>query len=700
MPAQFAASSETDRLPYPETRRVDQVDEYHGVQVADPYRWREDDPRQSQEVADWIAAENKVTRAYLDAIPELPAIRQRLADRWNYERFSAPWQVAGRYFYFKNDGLQNQSVLYVADNFRAEGRVLLDPNTWSDDGAVAMGQAKASDDGRLLAYTRQEAGSDWSIIRVVEVDTGEQLSDELKWARHGNIVWNAQGDGFYYARYPEPLEGQQYQALSLNQSIHFHRLGAPQSEDELVYRRPDHPTWSFWLTRTDDDQYLVLSIARSTDPQNQVLVRPVAAGEDADWTTLIGDFDNEFAFIGNVGPRLLFLTDLGAAAKRIVALDAARPGRENLEPVVAAVNDTLVGASLIDGKLICQYLHDVAARVELFTPAGDSLGELALPGVGTADGFGGKQDDTETFYTFTNYTEPPSIYRYDLRSGASERIRTSKVEFDPSGYEAKQVFVTGKDGARIPMIISHRKGLELTGGNPTLLYGYGGFNISITLYFSVEYAAWMDMGGVLAVANLRGGGEYGEAWHQAGKGRHKQNVFDDFVAAAEWLIDQRYTSREKLAVMGGSNGGLLVGAVETQRPELFGACLPAVGVMDMLRYDQFTAGHFWRDEYGTAEDPEMFKTLLAYSPYHNIEPGVRYPATLITTADTDDRVVPMHSFKFAAALQHAQAGDAPILIRIETRAGHGAGTPMSKRIDQAADKWAFLYKSLSMSAED
>jgi prolyl oligopeptidase len=700
MPSPFAASSETDRLPYPETRRVDQVDDYHGVQVADPYRWLEDDPRQSQEVADWIAAENKVTRAYLDAIPELPAIRQRLADRWNYERFSAPWQVAGRYFYFKNDGLQNQSVLYVADNFRAEGRVLLDPNTWSDDGAVAMGQAKASDDGRLLAYTRQEAGSDWSIIRVVEVDTGEQLSDELKWARHGNIVWNAQGDGFYYARYPEPLEGQQYQALSLNQSIHFHRLGAPQSEDELVYRRPDHPTWSFWLTRTDDDQYLVLSIARSTDPQNQVLVRPVAAGDDADWTTLIGDFDNEFAFIGNVGPRLLFLTDLGAAAKRIVALDAARPGRENFEPVVAAVNDTLVGASLIDGKLICQYLHDVAARVELFTPAGDSLGELALPGVGTADGFGGKQDDTETFYTFTNYTAPPSIYRYDLRSGASERIRTSKVEFDPSGYEAKQVFVTGKDGARIPMIISHRKGLELTGGNPTLLYGYGGFNISITPYFSVEYAAWMDMGGVLAVANLRGGGEYGEAWHQAGKGRHKQNVFDDFVAAAEWLIDQRYTSREKLAVMGGSNGGLLVGAVETQRPELFGACLPAVGVMDMLRYDQFTAGHFWRDEYGTAEDPEMFKTLLAYSPYHNIEPGVRYPATLITTADTDDRVVPMHSFKFAAALQHAQAGDAPILIRIETRAGHGAGTPMSKRIDQAADKWAFLYKSLSMSAEE
>ncbi|HEX6962765.1 MAG TPA: prolyl oligopeptidase family serine peptidase, partial [Lacipirellula sp.] len=699
-PLLFMSATYAQELPlsYPETRRVDQVDEYHGVKVADPYRWLEEDARTSTEVAEWIAAQNKVTRAFLDAIPELPQIRDSLASLWNYERYSAPWQMAGRYFYHKNDGLQNQSVLYVAETYDGEGRVLLDPNTWSEDGTIALGQTQVSEDGRLLAYARQEAGSDWSTIRVVEVDTGRDLADELKWARHGNIVWNAEGDGFYYARYPEPPEGEKYQALSLNQMIYFHRLGQPQSDDRLVFRQPDNPTWSFWLTRTDDNQYLVLMIFRSTDPQNQVLVRGLDAPDDAPWTTLIGDFKNEFGFIGNLGSRMFFLTDLEAPTKRVVAIDVKRPGDENAENVVGAAKDTLTNVSLIDNKLICQYLKDVAARVELFTPTGDPLGELELPGVGTADGFGGKQFDKETFFAFTSYTTPTSIYRYDLTSGEMQKIRAPQIEFNPDEYESKQVFCTSKDGTRIPMIIAHRKGVELNGQNPTLLYAYGGFSISLTPYFSVEYAAWMDMGGVVAIANLRGGGEYGEAWHLAGKQLNKQNVFDDFIAAAEWLIENDYTSTEKLAIMGGSNGGLLVGAVETQRPDLFGACLPSVGVMDMLRYDQFTAGHFWRDEYGTADDPEQFKALLAYSPYHNIEPGTAYPATLVTTADTDDRVVPMHSFKFAAAMQHAQAGDAPILIRIETRAGHGAGTPISKRIDLAADRWAFLWKSLGMSA--
>ena len=691
------AHAKEAKLTYPDTRRVDQTDDFHGTQVADPYRWLEDDPRTSPEVADWIAAENEVTRAYLDAIPELPKIRKRLAGLWNFERYSAPWQKGGKYFYFKNDGLQNQSVLYVADSYDGAGRTLIDPNKWTADGTVAMGQTVVSDDGRLLAYARQEAGSDWSNIHVVEVETGHELPDVLKWARHGNIVWNAAGDGFYYARYPEPAEGEQYQALSLNQAIHFHKLGNLQSADKLIFNQPEHPTWSFWLSRTDDDQFLVLTISRSTDPQNQVLIRRVDAGHDAPWTTLIGDFDNEFGFFGNLDSKLFFVTDLDAATKRVVTMNVDQPGREHLQEIVGPVKATLENASLLDGKLILQYLEDVATRVELFTPTGDPLGEVKLPGIGTAGGFGGDQDDKETFYAFTSYTTPTSIYHYDLVTGATQLIRAPEVEFNPADYESKQVFATSKDGTKVPIIITHRKGLKLDGQNPTLLYAYGGFNISITPTFSIEYAAWMDMGGVIAVANLRGGGEYGEEWHQAGKQLNKQNVFDDFVAAAEWLIAEKYTSSPKLAIMGGSNGGLLVGAVETQCPELFGACLPAVGVMDMLRYDQFTAGHFWRDEYGVATDPEQFKTLFAYSPYHNIKPGTKYPATLITTADTDDRVVPMHSFKYAAALQAAQAGDAPILIRIETRAGHGAGTPITKRIDQAADKWAFLWHALGMS---
>ena len=687
-------------MSYPATRRVDQVDEYHGMKVADPYRWLEQDPRSSEEVDAWIAAQNKVTRAFLDGIPELGAIRQRLSDLWNYERYSAPWQVASRYFYFKNDGLQNQAVLYVADSYDADGRVLIDPNTWSEDGTIAMGQAKMSDDGKLLAYTRQAAGSDWSTVHVVEVHTGTELPDKLQWARHGNIVWNAASDGFHYARYPEPPEGEEHQALSLNQMIYFHRLGDDQADDKLVFRRPDQPKWSFWLTRTDDDRYLVLSMFRSTDPQNQVLVRPVGADADDAWTTLVGDFENEFGFIGNVGSKFFFLTDLGAATKRIVAMDAGGAGEgggeQVVEEIVGATKATLADASFIDGKLIAQYLEDVASRVELFTPEGDPLGDVPLPGVGSADGFSGKQQDKETFFTFTSYTTPPSIYRLDLRSAEVAVIRTPQIKIDPSQYESTLEFCTSKDGARVPIIISHRKGLERNGCNPTLLYAYGGFNIALTPYFSVEYAAWMDMGGVVAVANLRGGGEYGEAWHAAGKKTHKQNVFDDFIAASEWLIAERITSTDKLAIMGGSNGGLLVGAAEAQRPDLYAAALPAVGVMDMLRFHQFTAGHFWRDEYGTADDAAEFKALLAYSPYHNLKSGASYPATLITTADTDDRVVPMHSFKFAAAMQHAQGGPAPILLRVEVRSGHGAGTPITKRIDLAADKWAFLWKTLGM----
>lgn len=685
-------------LSYPDTRRVEQVDEFHGTRVPDPYRWLEADVRESEEVAAWVEAENDVARAYLDAIPARDAIRQQLTKLWDYERFSAPWKEGGRYFFWKNDGLQDQAVLYWSDSYDGEGTVLIDPNDRAEDGTISIGETVVSDNGRLIAYCVKEAGSDWSVIEVKRVDDGEKLTDVLQWVRWGNIVWNSAGTGFFYSRYPEPPPGKKFQASTVDQKIYFHRLGQPQADDELVFELPEHPTQSFWLARTDDDRYLVLSIGRSTDPQNKVYVREVgAAGE---WTRLIDDFDNEFSFVGNAGERLYFITDLDAPTKRLIAMPADQTGREHVEEIVGPVEATLKSASLLDGKLICGYLQDVAARVELFTPAGDPLGDVELPGLGTVDGFEGRQDATETFYMFTGYVTPPSIYRYDLRTGQSQRIRAPQVDFDPQQYESTQSFYESADGTRVPIIVSHRKGLKKDGQNPTLLYGYGGFNISLTPYFSVEYAVWMDMGGVVAVPNLRGGGEYGEAWHAAGKQINKQNVFDDFIAAAEWLIDQGYTSPEKLAIAGGSNGGLLVGACEVQRPDLFGACLPAVGVLDMLRYHQFTAGHFWRDEYGVPEDAEQFAALIAYSPYHNVKPGVAYPPTMITTADTDDRVVPMHSFKFAAALQAAQAGDAPILLRVETRAGHGAGTPTSKRIDEAADKWAFLWKSLGMGDEE
>ena len=679
-------------LNYPEARRVDQVDVYHSREVADPYRWLEEDPRESDEVSAWIAAQNEVTRAVLDAIPARERIRKRLTDLWDYQRYSAPWQVAGKYFYFKNDGLQNQAVLYVADDYADEGRVLIDPNAWSKDGTIALGRTAVSDDGRRLAYLRKEAGSDWATVRVIDVDTGTVHDDVLEWSRHGNMVWNAAGDGFYYIRYPEPPPGEKYQALSLNPGVYFHQLGDPQEEDELVYRRPDHPRWSFWLERTDDNRYLVLTIFRSTDPQTRVYVREVAT-PDADWHPLIDDFENEFRIIGNDANRLIFLTDLDAPTKRIVAMDALGGGRGEAEEVVPAGEGTLEEVSLLDGKLICQYIDHVVSKVRAYGIDGQYHGDVELPGIGRAAGFSGRQDDQETFFSFANYVTPSAIYRFDVHLGHSEQVRSSQIDFDPTLYASEQYFFESKDGTRIPIIVSHRRGVEKNGKNPTLLYGYGGFSISLMPRFSVDYAAWMDLGGIVAVANLRGGGEYGETWHAAGKKTNKQNVFDDFIAAAEWLIAEQYTSTEKLAVMGGSNGGLLVGAVMTQRPELFAACLPAVGVMDMLRYNQFTAGHFWRDEYGTTDNADEFAALVAYSPLPQcrtrdaIIPRRSSPRLTRTTAWC--RCTVLNS---PPRLQHAQAGDAPVLLRVESRAGHGAGTPISKRIDYTTDKWAFLWE--------
>jgi prolyl oligopeptidase len=684
---------------YPQTRRGDQVDVYHGVQVADPYRWLEDDVRRSPEVADWVAAENRVTFRYLEAIPERDRIRRRLTELWNYPRYSSPFQEGGRYFYLKNDGLQNHAVLYTQESLEAKPRVLLDPNTWSKDGTVALAQMSVSDDGKYLAYGRAEAGSDWTTWHVLEVDSGRLLSDELKWTKFSDASWTKPSTGFFYSRYDEPRKGAEHQSLNLNNKLYYHRLGTPQSDDELVYFRSEHPDWSYHGTVTEDGRYLVITTHVGTDNKYRVTTKDLTDPR-AKLLELVDHFENEYSLVGSDGSVLFFKTDLDAPRRRLIAIDLSKPDRKNWKEIIPQTEETLRWVTLVGNQFVAQYLKDVRPLVKILALDGHLVREVQFPGIGTAAGFAGKRTDTETFYLFTSFATPPAIYRYDLGTGQSTPWRRPEAKCNPDDYEVKQVFYTSKDGTRVPMFIAHRKGLVLDGSHPTLLYGYGGFNISLTPAFSASRLAWLEMGGVYAQANLRGGGEYGEAWHQAGVKCNKQNVFDDFIAAAEWLVEHKVTRPEKLAIQGGSNGGLLVGAVMTQRPELFGACLPAVGVMDMLRFHKFTAGRFWVDDYGSSDHAEEFNALLAYSPCHNIRPNTCYPATLVTTADTDDRVVPGHSFKFIAALQRAQACSKPVLIRIETRAGHGAGKPTAKLIDETADQWAFLVKTLGMQVPE
>jgi len=690
------AEEAAPRIEYPQTRRTDHVDRYHGVEVADPYRWLEADVRQSREVADWVAAENAVTQAYLDAIPEREAIRRRLAELWDFPKYSAPFKVGGRYYYLKNTGLQNQDVLWTMDTLDARARVLLDPNKWSADGTAALTGLAPSEDGRHLAFGKAEAGSDWETWQVLEIDSGRVLPEKLRWIKFSGASWTRDGRGCFYARFDAPAPGAAFQDLNLNQKVFYHRLGTPQSQDVLVYRRPDHPDWTFHPEVTEDGRYLVIAIGKGTDERYRIVVKdleePYAMPID-----LVDNFDADYTLVGNDGPVLFFRNDLGAPRGRLIGIDLRQPAPEHWKVIIPEAQQPLVEVSLVGNLFLAQYLDDVKPRVRLFAMDGQFVRDVALPGIGSAAGFSGRRTDTETFYSFTSFATPPSAYRYDLVTGKSKLLRRAKVKFNPDDFVVKQVFYQSKDGTRVPMFLAHHKDLKLDGNNPALLYGYGGFNISILPSFRASSILWMEMGGVWAVANLRGGGEYGEAWHRAGTKLQKQNVFDDFIAAAEWLVANRYTQPKKLAVLGGSNGGLLVGAAMTQRPDLFGVCLPVVGVMDMLRFHQFTAGRFWVDDYGSADDAEEFKAILAYSPYHNLKPGTHYPATLIATADTDDRVVPAHSFKFAAALQHAQGGDAPVLIRIETRAGHGAGTPTSKQIDLVADQWAFAVKNLQMT---
>ncbi|MBL8827340.1 MAG: S9 family peptidase [Planctomycetaceae bacterium] len=678
---------------YPMTKRGDTVDDYHGTKVADPFRWLEDD--NSDETKAWVAAQNKVTFGFLDQIPARDAIRRRLTKIWNFEKFGVPTQRGGKYLFTRNSGLQNQSVLYVASSLAEEPRELLDPNKLSTDGTVALTSYALSDDGKHLAYGIAASGSDWQEWKVRTVDTAQDTTDHLKWIKFSDVSWTPDGGGFFYSRYDAPKEGEQLTGVNYFQKLYYHKLGTPQSDDPLIYERKDQKEWGFDGAVTDDGRFLIISIWRGTERKNQVFYRDLKQ-TGSPIVELISGFDAQYEFVDNDGGKLWFRTDLDAARYRLISIDVAKPERSAWQEVVPQSDDVLESVHLVGERFFASYLHNAHSLVRTFELTGKPLGEVKLPGIGAVAGFGGRREDRETFYAFTSFTNPTTIYRYDIAKGESSVFRAPTVDFDPNDFETKQVFYSSKDGTQVPMFITHRKGLKLDGRNPTYLYGYGGFNISLTPSFSVSRIAWLEMGGVFAMPNLRGGGEFGREWHEAGMKHRKQNVFDDFIGAAEYLIREKYTSSERLAIAGGSNGGLLVGACMTQRPELYAVALPAVGVMDMLRFQKFTIGWAWVSEYGSADDASQFATLLKYSPLHNLKPGVKYPATLVTTADHDDRVVPAHSFKFAAALQAAQAGDAPTLIRIETSAGHGAGKPTKKLIEEAADVYGFIVKVLGI----
>ncbi|MEH2110510.1 prolyl oligopeptidase family serine peptidase [Nostoc sp.] len=680
-------------LTYPSSHKSNQADDYHGTLVADPYRWLEDPD--SEETRTWIEAQNQVTFSYLSEIPAREKIKQRLTKLWDYEKYGIPFKEGDRYFYFKNDGLQNQSVFYTLKTLDDQPKVLLDPNKLSEDGTVALSGLSISEDGKLLAYGLSSSGSDWQEWKVRDVETGEDLQDHLKWIKFSGASWTHDNQGFFYSRYDEPNEKTQLEDVNYYQKLYYHQLGKPQSEDVLIYHRPDQKEWGFSGGVTENGRYLIISIWLGTDSKNLVFSKDLI-NSNAEVVELINQFEADYSFIDNDDSVFYFRTDLNAPRGRVIAIDTKNPAPENWREIIPQSAETLESVGILNNQFVADYLKDAHSQIKIFDLKGAFIQEVELPGLGSAGGFGGKRYDTETFYSFTSFTIPGTIYRYDIVTGKSELFRQPLVDFNPDDYETKQVFYHSQDGTKVPMFITHKKGIKLDGNNPTYLYAYGGFNASMTPGFSVSLLVWMEMGGVYAMPNIRGGGEYGEEWHQAGTKDKKQNVFDDFIGAAEWLIANKYTKTGKLAIAGGSNGGLLVGACITQRPDLFGAAIPAVGVMDMLRFHKFTIGWAWTSEYGSADNPEEFPALYAYSPLHNIKPDTAYPATLITTADHDDRVVPAHSFKFAAALQEAHAGDAPTLIRIETKAGHGAGKPTAKIIEEAADKWAFLVRALNI----
>jgi len=676
---------------YPPARVADAVDDYHGTKVPDPYRWMEDP--ESEETVKWVDAENKLTQELIAGVPSRGPIEERLTKLWNYPRYSLPYKEGDRYFFYKNDGLQNQSVLYMQKNLKSEPVVVIDPNTWSEDGTIALSTTAYSKDGRLLAYGVSERGSDWQKIKVRAIDTKKDFDDVIENCRFASIAWKHDHTGFYYDRYPEEGSVPEEDRNAYNR-VYWHTLGTPQVTDVLVYEDPEHKDWGFGPGISDDGKYLFLYVSHGTDPRNGIYYREVES--KGDFVKLLPLGEAKYTPIDNIGTVAYFLTDLDAPKGRVIAIDLAKPERAIWREVIPQGGDPISYASMVNNQLIVAFLKDAHHVAKIFDTTGKFDSEIELPTIGSLFGLSGKRKDTEMFFSFTSFLYPTTQFRYDFKEKKVSIFRKPEVQFDGSGYETKQVFYSSKDGTRVPMFITHKKGLPLDGTNPTILYGYGGFNQSLTPYFSVANLLWLENGGVYAVANIRGGDEYGEEWHQGGILDRKQNVFDDFIAAAEWLIANKYTSTPRLAIEGGSNGGLLTAACMLQRPDLFGAVISEVPVTDMLRYHKFTIGRYWASDYGTADDPDQFKFLYAYSPVHNVKKGVKYPATLITTADTDDRVVPMHGKKFAAALQAADAGENPILIRIETKAGHGGGKPTSKRIEEAADVYAFLFKVFGM----
>ncbi len=684
-----ACQKEAAKLNYPVTKKVDQADDYFGTTVADPYRWLEDD--NAEDTLAWVEAQNKVTFGYLDTIPFRPKIKERLTEIFNYPRYSSPFRVGEHYFFYKNDGLQNQSVCYIQNGLDGTPEVFFDPNALSPDGTVRVGIIGPSGDDKYLAISRGEAGSDWSEIRVMEIATKQELPDRVQWVKFSGAAW--QGGGFYYSGYEKPAAGEELQAKNEYQKVYYHKLGDPQEKDALVWEDKEHPLRYVGAGTTEDEKWLILGISEGTSG-SEVWVKDLAK-KDAPFTMLFPGFEYDANPIEFVDGKFLVHTNDSAPNFRVVGIDPKAPAKENWATVIPEKSEVLSGAGTAGGYIFADYLKDANSKIFQHRLDGTLVREIELPALGSAGGFGGKRDEKVLFYNFTSFTYPPTIYKFDPATGASEVFRKPEVKFDPSAYETKQVFYASKDGTQVPMFIVHKKGLALDGKNPTYLTAYGGFNISNTPYFSAANIVLLENGGVYALANLRGGGEYGEAWHKAGMLDKKQNVFDDFIAAAEYLIREKYTSTPRLAIEGASNGGLLVGAVMTQRPELFGVAFPAVGVMDMLRYHKFTVGWGWAVEYGSSAKEDQFGYLYKYSPLHNLRPGVCYPATMVTTADHDDRVVPAHSFKFAATLQECQACAKPAIIRIETRSGHGSSN-LSKAIESLTDQWSFMFFNMGI----
>ncbi len=689
------AAGSPGQLQYPQAHKGDLVDDLHGRKVPDPYR-RLEDPN-SPETKAWIEAENRVTFGYLEQIPARTWLKERLTKIWNYERFGPPSKHGDWYVFSKNDGLQNQAVIYKTRSLEATPTVLIDPNTLSKDGTVALGSLSFSDDGKYLAYSLAASGSDWLEWRVRDVATGTDLPDLVKWSKFSSAAWLKDGSGFFYSRYDAPKEGATYTGVNRFQKVFFHRLGTSQDADVLVFERPDQPDWGFSADVTEDGRFLLIVQWEGTKPENRVFVKDLAR-PGSTIRPFLDHFDADYTIVGNDGERFYALTDKDAPRRRVVAIELSKPEAPDWTTLVpeAAGTDVLGSVRMVGNRFVATWMVDAREVVKLYGVDGTFEREVTLPAIGSVSAFTGRRGHQESFYSFSSFAYPGVVYRYDFKNAASTVFRKPTVDFSPETFETVQVFYPSKDGTRVPLFLTYKKGLQKNGKNPTLLYGYGGFNIALPPSFSPATIAWMEMGGIYAQANLRGGSEYGKAWYDAGRLRNKQNVFDDFIAAAEYLVREQYTSTPKLAISGGSNGGLLVAAAMIQRPDLFGAVLPAVGVLDMYRFHKFTIGWAWKSDYGDPEVQEDFETLMKYSPLHNLKSGTAYPPTLITTSDHDDRVAPAHSFKFAAALQAAQGGPAPVLIRIETKAGHGAGKPTTKIIEERADVFAFLVKTLDI----